>query len=98
MPTADELLRELCLLVIGADPAPKGVVIRLYEADGERNWIARSTAISVPHSIRFNSAIAGLSKSNPNVDWSGMRMRAEDQRSLVSASLAEIEQRQAAAA
>ena len=97
MPTADELLRQLCLRVIGADPAPKGVVIRIREADGEPNWTARSTTISVPHIERFNAALAELSMSTPMVDWSGAKLRDEKASPVVLASLADIAELQAAA-
>ena len=97
MPTADELLRQLCLRVIGADPAPKGVVIRIREADGEPNWSARSTTISVPHIERFNAAVAELKQVTPMVDWSGAKLRDEKASPMVLASLADMAELQAAA-
>ena len=97
MPTAAELLMQLCLRVIGADPAPKGVVIRLHEMDDEPNWTARSTAISVPHLGRLNSAIADFIRSYPMVDWSRVETRANDHRLVLLASLVDIAKQQEAA-
>ena len=78
--TAKELVREVGLAV----RPPQGVAIVLTEHPGdEPNWVAAASVMEAALSEKFSKKVAELRKTDPLVDWDGVKRGQPEYRRVV---------------
>jgi hypothetical protein len=77
MKTAKQLVREIGLAV----QPPQGVAFVLTEEPGSQpNWVAAASIMETALTDKFSRKVAELRKTDPLVDWSGVKSRPDARR------------------
>ncbi len=75
MRSAESMLREMVRHI----RPPRGCAITLTERESrspaDPNWVAASGNRNAECTLRYTEKVAALSKSDPHIDWSGVKMK-----------------------
>jgi hypothetical protein len=78
--TASQLVREIGSAV----QPPEGVAIVLTEEPGSQpNWVAAAGIMEVALTDKFSQKVVELRKTDPLIDWSGVKKGASEARRVV---------------
>lgn len=80
MKSAEAMLKELVLHV--APPRGCAIVLTEWKSSGpaDPNWVAASGIMDAQKLVRYGEKIAELRKTDPKIDWSGVKIRAGPRR------------------